>query len=110
MYGKTLDTKSVVKQQPATALQRSAATFAAPSPARALQQRLGNRDMRDFAGQVVAMTSAPGVTSTSVTSTSGAAMGQSLLSQPGDVHEREADRVADVVMRTTKRSTTSPNG
>jgi hypothetical protein len=67
-----------------------------------LQQRLGSHGAQLFAAQVVARSSAPGGTLGGVTSA-----GPFSLSHPGDAHEREADRVADVVMRTTERGSTS---
>jgi hypothetical protein len=90
----TLQAKAPAERKPAATIQRSAAvaSAAAPSPARALQQRLGNRGTRDFAAQVVARSSAPGVTSTS-----GAAMGQLSVNHPNDAHEREAEKTADSV-------------
>jgi uncharacterized protein DUF4157 len=43
----------------------------------------------------------------SIASTRGPGAGQLSISEPGDAHEREADSVADVVMRTTVRGSTS---
>ena len=71
----------------------SAASHATPA-ARTLQQRLGNQGTQAFAAQMVARSSAPGVKSTI-----GIAATQLSISQPGDAHEREADRVAEAVMR-----------
>src|SRR5882672_8894955 len=68
------------------------------SGAAALQQRFGNQGARTLAAQVIARSTQPGVASTS-----NATAGQLSISQPGDAHEREADRVADVIMRTTER-------
>lgn len=66
-----------------------------PMPvARRLQQRLGNRGTQALAAQVVARSSARGIAPTSSAGT-----GQLTLSQPGDAHEREAESVADKVMR-----------
>ena len=100
-----LQAKAATGRKPAATIQRSAAS-AAPSPARALQQRLGNRGTHALATQVVAMASAPGATSTSR-----AAMGQLSVSHPDDAHEREADRVAETVMGTTVQGSpsTSPS-
>jgi hypothetical protein len=62
---------------------------------RTLQQRLGNQGTQAFAAQqAVARSSPPGMPSTS-----GAATGQLSISQPGDPQEREAESVADTVMR-----------
>lgn len=69
---------------------------------RSLQQRLGNRGTQALAAQVVARSSAPGNTTTS-----GVANGQLALSHPGDAHEREAESVADKVMRMAEA--TSPD-
>jgi hypothetical protein len=70
-----------------------------------LQHRLGNRGTQALASQVVATSSPPGIAPSS-----GAGPGQRSLSQPGDAQEREAERVADVVMRTTVRgSSISPS-
>jgi hypothetical protein len=66
-----------------------------------LQQRLGSRGAQLFAAQVVARSSAPSRPLGGVTSA-----GALSLSHPGDAQEREADRVADVVMRTTVRGST----
>jgi hypothetical protein len=75
------------------------------SGAAALQQRFGNQGARTLAAQVIARSAKPGVASTS-----DATAGQLSISQPGDAHEREADRVADVVIRTTvARSSISPS-
>jgi hypothetical protein len=76
----------------------------APSPARALQQRLGNHGAQRFGAQVVARSSAPGGSVGGGTSA-----GTFSLSAPDDASEREADRVADAVMRTTERGSASPS-
>jgi hypothetical protein len=75
---------------------------AAASAGRTLQQRLGNHGAQLFAAQVVARSSAPGGPLGGGTSA-----GPFSLSHPDDAHEREADRVADIVMRTTMRGSTS---
>jgi hypothetical protein len=79
----------------------SVATVAA-SAGRTLQQRLGNQGAQLFAAQVVARSSAPGGPLGG-----GSSAGPFSLSHPDDAHEREADRVADIVMRTTVRGSTS---
>lgn len=86
---------AVAEQRPAAASRTpSGAAAARPIPvARSLQQRLGNQGTQAFAAQVVAKSSAP-----SDTTTSGTATGLS-LSQPGDAQEREAESVAEKVMR-----------
>jgi hypothetical protein len=62
-----------------------------------LQQRLGNRGTQTVAGHIVARfceaTAAPAKAARS---------GSLSISQPGDAHEREADSVADKVMRMTE--------
>lgn len=94
---------AVVERRPAVpdTTQRNAVAVA-PSPARALQQRLGNHGAQLFAAQVVARSSAP-----NGPLGGGTSAGPFSLSHPDDAHEREADRVADVVMRTTVRGSTS---
>ena len=87
----------VTERRPAAAARRpvTAAAAARPPPAaRRVQQRLGNQGAQALAAQVVARSSRPGATAAS-----GAATGQLSLSRPGDAHEREAERVADKVMR-----------
>ncbi len=89
----------------------SGAAAARPMPiARSLQQRLGNRATQALAAQVVARSSALGAAAAS-----GPTTGQLSLSQPGDAHEREAESVADKVMRMSDPSATlapksSPTG
>ena len=84
------------ERRPAAAVVR-AASKAAPShampPARTLQHRLGNQGTQAFAARAVARAAAPGMPSAG-----GAATGQLSVSQPGDAHEVEADRMADAVM------------
>ncbi|MDQ6891914.1 MAG: DUF4157 domain-containing protein [Acidobacteriota bacterium] len=93
---------TVVERRPSVAVARSGAAAAAPSAARALQHRLGNQSIQRFAAQVVARASAPDG------QPNGAAPSGTLsLSRPGDAHEREADRVASVVMRDSGRDATS---
>lgn len=87
--------KPAVAERRTVAPRTPAVTVAVrPIPvARSLQQRLGNQGTQTFAAQVVAKSSAP-----VDTTTSGTATGLS-LSQPGDAQEREAESVADIVMR-----------
>ncbi|MBP6107114.1 MAG: DUF4157 domain-containing protein [Steroidobacteraceae bacterium] len=88
--------QAVVERRPVAASRtRSSVADARPIPVvRSLQQRLGNRGTQALAARVVARSSAPGPASAS-----GAATGQLSLSHPGDAHEREAESVADKVMR-----------
>jgi hypothetical protein len=98
---------AVERRPPAAATTQRNAVAAAPAPSRALQQRLGNRGAQLFAAQVVSRSAAPGGPSGG-----GTPAGPFSLSHPDDAHEREADRVADVVMRATERAptSTSPHG
>jgi hypothetical protein len=100
--------KQAVVERPAAAIATNAhPVVAAVGPmfvARTLQQRLGNRGTQTLAAQVVARASTSGIAPNS-----GAGTGQFSLSHPDDAHEREADRVADVVMRGSARSLPSPN-
>jgi hypothetical protein len=95
-----------VERRPSNAAtpQRNGAAVA-PSPTRALQQRLGNHGTQLFAAQLVARCSAPGAPGGA--SGGGTSAGPFSLSHPDDAHEREAARVADAVMRTTERGSTS---
>jgi hypothetical protein len=93
---------AVAERRPAVVsrVHPSAATVRPMTTARTLQQRLGNRGTQAFAAhQVVARSSAPGIASAS-----GVGTGQISLSQPGDPYEREADSVAESVMRMPERS------
>jgi hypothetical protein len=87
-------------RKPAVAERRAAATrtnpFAATARpvARALQQRLGNRGTQAIASRIVARS---GALSAAQTNTAG--IGPLSISEPGDRHEREADQMADIVMR-----------
>ena len=72
------------------------------SVARTLQHRLGNRGAQAFAAQEVARWSVRGIAPKS-----GAVTGRLSLSHPDDAHEREAERVADDVMRTTSRGSSA---
>ena len=80
-----------------------AATAPPKSVARAFRQRLGNRGTQAFAAQVVARAAAPGIASASAVGA-----GQLSISQPGDAQEREADSVADKVMRMAEPLSTLP--
>lgn len=99
----TLRTTAAIQRRPpaVTTTQRSAVAVG-PSPAQVLAKRLGNHGAQLFAAQVVARSCAPGGSLGGGTSA-----GPFSLSHPDDAHEREADRVADVVMRTTVRGSTS---
>lgn len=99
----TLRSPAAIPRRPpaATTIQRSPVAVA-PSPAQVLQQRLGNHGAQLFAAQVVARSCPPGGPLGGGTSA-----GPFSLSHPGDAHEREADHVADVVMRTAVRASTS---
>ena len=79
---------AAIKRRPALSgpMQRSVAA-AAPSPAHTLQQRLGNRGTRTF-----------------IDSRWRPAQPKLAVSTPGDPFEREADRVAEQVMRTADPS------
>jgi hypothetical protein len=59
-----------------------------------LRQRLGNQGVQALAAGVIARSAA-----TDVASSNGASSAQPSISQPGDAHEREADWMADIVMR-----------
>jgi hypothetical protein len=94
----------------AVAERRSAAVSRAPSGregagpmplARSVQQRLGNRGAHALARQVVASSGSPGAAAAG-----GAATGQLSLSHPGEAREREAESVADHVMRMTESAAT----
>lgn len=95
---------TAVARRPAVGTTQRSAVAVAPSPARALQQRLGNHGAQRFGAQVVARSSAPGGSVGGGTSA-----GTFSLSAPDDASEREADRVADAVMRTTERGSASPS-
>jgi hypothetical protein len=97
-------TTAVERRPPVAAATQRNAAAAAPSPSRALQQRLGNQGAQLFAAQLVSRSAAPGGPSGG-----GTPAGPFSLSHPDDAHEREADRVADVVMRTTERASTFPS-
>jgi len=85
----------VVERRTAVAARAPMAAMGRVGPVGAgLQQRLGNLGTQAFAAQVVARSCASGCTSTSAKSSA-----QLSVSQPGDASEREAERVADVVMR-----------
>jgi hypothetical protein len=87
---------AALPRRPVVALkaQPVAAAARAPMPAvRSLQQRLGNRGTQELAAQVVARSTARDSPSKSAPS------GQLSLSHPGDAQEREADTVAEKVMR-----------
>jgi hypothetical protein len=69
------------------------------------QRQLGNRGTQALAARVVARSSAPGPLPGGGPST-----GAFSLSHPDDAHEREAERVADAVMRpAVQRSPVSPS-
>jgi hypothetical protein len=70
------------------------ATAHSVSAARTLQQRLGNRGTQAVAARIVARSSGPSAAPARATG-----IGALSISQPGDAHEREADSVADKVMR-----------
>lgn len=88
-----------VSRTPAVAERRPSAAVLAPvsrvAPAGvALQQRLGNLGTQTFGTRVVARACDPAVPLVGVASDSPFS-----LSHPNDAHEREAEHVADVVMR-----------
>src|SRR5262249_326955 len=64
-----------------------------PSGAYALRQRLGNQGVQRLMSEIV------GHSKSSAQTHSPAIQAKLTVSQPGDVHEREADRVAEAVMR-----------
>jgi hypothetical protein len=83
------------RQAPVAAHISPVAATARPLPmARALQQRLGNRGTQAVASRIVARSCAP-----SAASASASGIGSLSISQPGDAHEREAESVANAVMR-----------
>jgi hypothetical protein len=93
----------IASRTPAVAERRPAMVHAPLVPAAhatrtgaMLQQRLGNQGARAFAAQVVSRAGdAGGVLG-------GASLGEFSVSHPDDAHEREAERVADVVMRSAE--------
>lgn len=93
---------SAPHRRPVVASRAQPVAAAARSPTTAghsLQQRFGNRGTNTLATQVVARSNS-GVGSVH----GGVASGQFTLSQPGDAQEREADAVADKVMRMAQPS------
>jgi hypothetical protein len=66
-----------------------------------LRQRLGNQGVQQLMREIV------GHSKGSAQTRSPATQPKLTISQPGDAHEREADRVADVVMRTTVRGSST---
>src|SRR4249919_1875433 len=93
-------TPAVAERRPAVAV-RAPVAAAAPAGA-ALQQRLGNQGAQAFATQVVARSCAPGGPLPG-----GASNGAFSISHPADAHEREAEHVADVVMRSADPALTT---
>lgn len=95
-------TKAATERRPAI-VRAPVTAFAGAAPTGAgLQQRLGNHGAQAFAAQVVARSS------TGNASAGGAPGGQFSLSHPDDAHEREAERVADVVMRSVEQGASAP--
>jgi hypothetical protein len=101
-------------RQPAVAERRAAAAprqsplaaAARPIPiGRTLQQRLGNQGTQTFAARLIARASTP-----DGAATGGGALGSLSISQPGDAPEREAESVADAVMRMAKPASKPSNG
>jgi hypothetical protein len=90
----TLRASPAIQRRPAVSnsVQRNAES--PRSSTRVLQERFGNRGAQRFAAQALARSSAPGAPSAGVTSA-----GALSISHPDDAHEREADRMADQVMR-----------
>ncbi|MET4023190.1 DUF6861 domain-containing protein [Bradyrhizobium sp. S3.2.12] len=90
--------KPTVAERRSSAALRAQPGVAAVRPmtaVRTLQQRLGNQGTQAFAAQqAVARSGASGMASTS-----GAATAQLSVSQPGDPQEREAENVADRILR-----------
>jgi hypothetical protein len=82
----------------------SASGRRAMSIAGSLQERIGNRGTHALAGQLVTRSSAP-----AIARAPSAGSRPLLLSRPGDAHEREADVVADKVMRMTQPGATTPS-
>lgn len=83
-----------VERRPAVAARAPVAAVGRVGPVGAgLQQRLGNLGTQALGAQVVSRSCA------GCTSTRAASSGQLSVSQPSDASEREAERVADVVMR-----------
>lgn len=92
------------RRAPAAARVSPVAATAHPAPAaRALQQRLGNRGTQAVAGRIVARSSAPSAAPANATR-----IGSLSISEPDDAHEREADSVADKVMRMAEPPPTVP--
>ena len=117
MSEKTLDTTPVIKRRPAAKIQRSAAAGAtAPSPAKKLQERLGNRASQILisrsiaspakdtsAGHVHISTAAP----SSVPLTKGYRP-PAKVSKPNDPAELEAEETARKVMRMQQPPASTP--
>lgn len=94
-------TPAVAERRPAAVRVPVAPVARATPTGAALQQRLGNQGAQAFATQVVARASAPGGVM------GGASLGALSISRPDDAHEREAERVADVVMRSAEAGAVS---
>jgi hypothetical protein len=86
---------AVASRRPAAVAKAAVAAKAArPTPiARSIQQRAGNQAARALSAQVVARACS------GCSSAGGAGAGGLSLSQPDDAHEREAENVAEKVMR-----------
>lgn len=85
---------STVERRPVAIARAPAVPGRASAIGTGLQQRLGNRGTQAIAGQICAKSSAG--TAAPSHATTGASLS---ISQPGDILEREADHVADQVMR-----------
>jgi hypothetical protein len=88
---------AVAERQRAAAVPKAHSIAGAARPksvAGALQHRLGNRGTHVLAAQMGARSATPGLAANG-----GASVGQLSISHPDDAHEREADRIADRVMR-----------
>lgn len=85
---------SAVERRPAMAARAPAPEARLGSAGSGLRQRLGNQGTQAVAAHIVARSSA-----VAAAPASGIATGSLSISQPGDAHEREAERMADIVMR-----------
>lgn len=92
-----------MEPRPVVAARAAFALAKVVSAGAALQQRLGNHGAQEFATQVARKEASPGSAAGTGSST-----GQYSISRPGDAQEREADHVADIIMRMADPSTTLP--
>ncbi len=88
--------RDVAARRPASAAPASSGAAVRPAPlVRRLQQRLGNHGTQALTARIAAEAGGPTVASSPSTTIQTSLA----ISQPGDRYEREADRIADIVMR-----------